>query len=209
MQTGISLDYSRRWHMHTLMHTTHTRAHTPTRVGCTSTTQNHTCLFVCAHSYDTPTCMYTPLSAHTCAHIPSTHMHTLVHIHSICMHTCAHTLNHTQPKSSKAPMSRRCHLHSLWPQHSRDLPVVTGEGTKVQTKHDCSLLQCPGSGGGGAAGGHRTHVPSTERPQGPPSGSCSGLGAPGLLQHSSACQTVYPPWKSETPNLGSLEDWGH
>ena len=190
MQTGISLTtLDAGIHAHINAHNTHTCTHTNTR-GCTSTTQNHTCLFVCAHSYDTPTCMYTPICTHLCAYTLYTHAHTCTHTPYTCVHTCAHTLNHTQPKSSKAPMSRRCHLHFSVASALTRFACGHAEGIKVQTKH-CSLPAVPWVGGrGGAAGGHRTHVPTAQRGrQGPPSGSCSGLGAPGLLQHSSACQT--------------------
>ena len=143
-----------------------------------------------------------------------TYLHTLVCIYSThtCTHLCTYMyiLNHTQPKSSKAPVSRRCHFHlSVASAVTRFACGHAGEGIKVQTKH-CSLPSSGGQGRGGAAGGHRTHVPTAHRGQhgppsgdghrahmptaqrgwqGPPSGSFSGLGAPGLLQHSSSCQT--------------------
>ena len=157
-------------------------------------TQNHTCLFVCAHSHDTPTCMYTPICTHLCAYTLYTHAHTCTHIPYTCMYTLVHMYVHTQPHTAqvlKSPHEQAlsppflCGLSSheicLWSRRRRD------EGA------DQTLFfaqQCPGLRGCGAAGGHRTHVPTAHRgQQGPPSGSSSGRGAPGLLQHSSSCQT--------------------
>ena len=126
---------------------------------------------------------------HACTHLSA---HTCVYSIHTCTHLCTYMyiLNHTQPKSSKAPVSRRCHFHlSVASAVMRFACGHAGEGIKVQTKH-CSLPSSGGQGRGGAAGGNRTHVPTAHRGQHRlPSGSFSGLGAPGLLQHSSSCQT--------------------
>lgn len=114
-------------------------------------TQNHTCLFVCAHSHDTPTCMYTPICTHLCAYTLYTHAHTCTHIPYTCMYTLVHMYVHTQPHTAqvlKSPHEQAlsppflCGLSSheicLWSRRRRD------EGA------DQTLFfaqQCPGLGG--------------------------------------------------------------
>lgn len=147
MQTGISLTtLDAGIHAHINAHNTHTCTHTNTR-GCTSTTQNHMPLFVCAHSYDTPTCMYTP-SAHTCAHIPHTHDTALVHIH-LYMH--AHLCTYTQPHTAqvlKSPHEQALSPPFLCGLSTHEICLVTQEKGSRCRPNTGSCQQCPGSGGG-------------------------------------------------------------
>lgn len=191
--------------MHTLMRTTHTRAHTPTRVYVPAPHRT-THAYSSVHTHMTHQHACTRLSAHTCAHIPSTHMHTLVHIYPI--HACTHLCTYTQPHTAqvlKSPHEQAlsppflCGLSTheicLWSRRRRD------QGA------DQTLFfaqQCPGSGGGVVL----LVVIGLMCPQHRGAGKDLPLAAPVDLEHLDSSSTQahakhLPSWKSKTPNLGS------
>lgn len=133
--------------------------------------------------------MYT-LSAHACAYTLYTHAHTW-HTYTLYMHAhlCIHSTTHS-------PSPQKPHEQALSPPFlcglsTREICLWSRRGEGDQGADRALFFASSALGReGGAAGVIGLMCPQPqEGRQGPPSGSCSGLGAPGLLQHSSACQT--------------------